>query len=1031
MGAVGATTALFLVWSLLGLAALTALRANLAELRVALTAPILGTAVAVTPLFALSVLGVSMRHAAPPTFGVLALGSIGVLAWRRPRIPLAVLPAVGAAVLELVLLGRPMLSFGFDWIANANGDMAFYVLAATHLSSSGIQTPADVVALAHNHGFSNAAQALHLKGLRPGAQILLAGLTAVSGQPPVLLYMATILSIAMAGVCATGALAMQAARGRWAAPIAAGLIAISPLAGYGILQELLPQNWGLGLAAGLFAWLMRREVHVARRVMVTDVVVISILATALYIAASEVAASLAGGYVIYLLVLLRRRELSVRALIRVWGPALLLIAALSNTFLPRAIRYLWGILFLVGSIRSFSQATHFAYALVPSALPGAVGLRSLFAPPAHNTSVYIAIAAVLLVIVAVISVTSAVRGGAAACVLVNMFALAALLARADNDFGMFKLYMYAQPFLAVTVAVFLTRQRRRSTAVVAGCLVAAVAVVQIAVLNGYVDNSRNPIDLRNASAPDLLPRFRELVSDRRDARPLMPVTDNFPLTMLEGATAGDHHRLYFVSRNTFDMPWPTRTFVLRNAFRATFRENRDASRLLTRSQCVLALPSGSQVPFNRRVLPEGTSDIVKTPCARARNLLVFIPSSRGQPATLPQNATAVSFWQLEQDPSFRGHTFSGFGRYALFQILGASPKVRVVFTLTTSPAQRNRHLQLLPPAAVVGAGRARFPILGSGSARVVSPPIRPRVIAGRPYIVLDAGRIAELPPVPRPGLSGLWGRNLALDPRHLTAYVRDVSIISGNAFAKLRAPRAVGHIPADLSNPSLEYSGLYEDGWVGRRCYVVLRGGPQDYLAIRAEVPAGLNGQRVTVYVNGRPTAVADAAPGVLSLNVPIPASRSNRDVELRWRLTRKLTAPDQRVAAARLTYIGLPQLPHDVRFPLAPSKDALVSGGVFSDGWIERTSYIVMRGGPPARLVLRAQVPPGVPRQALRVLVNGRSILHRRVGAGPLHLDETLPPSRNERKIVLQWAGVIRLQAPDTRVAAARLEHLALLPRH
>ena len=53
----------------------------------------------------------------------------------------------------------------------------------------------------------------------------------------------------MSAVCGTAALAMQASRKWWVATVAAVLLALSPFASYGVLQELLPQVWGLGLAA--------------------------------------------------------------------------------------------------------------------------------------------------------------------------------------------------------------------------------------------------------------------------------------------------------------------------------------------------------------------------------------------------------------------------------------------------------------------------------------------------------------------------------------------------------------------------------------------------------------------------------------------------------------------------------------------------------------------------------------------------------------------------------------------------------------
>ena len=184
MPAVLFTLTLFLAWSVIGVAALIVLRADLSDLRVILSAPIVGTAIAVLPLVVLSVAGLPLETAGPPVALVLGAFSFVVLAVRRSRLPLAVAPVVGFAFLDLVLIGRPMFHFGFDWIAGANGDMGFYVLAATQLLHHGLLSPIDTHALASDRNFSTYAQTLQLAGIRPGAQILVSGVSATAGRSP-------------------------------------------------------------------------------------------------------------------------------------------------------------------------------------------------------------------------------------------------------------------------------------------------------------------------------------------------------------------------------------------------------------------------------------------------------------------------------------------------------------------------------------------------------------------------------------------------------------------------------------------------------------------------------------------------------------------------------------------------------------------------------------------------------------------------------------------------------------------------------
>ena len=132
------TLATFVAWWAIGLALLAALRIDTRSPAAALSAPILGTAVTVLVFFTLSYAGLPMQAAALPVTAVLLAGSVAVLAMRRPGLPRAVAPIVALCLLNLLLVGRPMLRFGFRWLANANGDMAYYALSATQLVHHGL-----------------------------------------------------------------------------------------------------------------------------------------------------------------------------------------------------------------------------------------------------------------------------------------------------------------------------------------------------------------------------------------------------------------------------------------------------------------------------------------------------------------------------------------------------------------------------------------------------------------------------------------------------------------------------------------------------------------------------------------------------------------------------------------------------------------------------------------------------------------------------------------------------------------------------
>ena len=167
------------------------------------------------------------------------------------------------------------------------------------------------------------------------------------------------------------------------------------------------------------------------------------------------------------------------------------------------------------------------------------------------------------------------------------------------------------------------------------------------------------------------------------------------------------------------------------------------------------------------------------------------------------------------------------------------------------------------------------------------------------------GESGQLQLVRRPGLTGLWGKSVAVDVRYLTSYVRDISLITSDAYSRLRAPRAIRNFPADLGNPDLEYSGIYEDGWVAGDSYAMLAGGRAGDLVVRASALPQKD-QHLTVLVDGRTVASRSVAPGELVVRVPVPRTASRRRIELRWAKTLQLGPADRRKAAALLEFVGV-----------------------------------------------------------------------------------------------------------------------------
>ncbi len=911
MIAVLLTLALFAFWWLVGLGVYALLRVDTSSLRIALTAPALGAATSILGLFILSHAGVGLDRVAAPLAIALAAASSAVIAWRRLRLPWGVVPVVGVCVGGLLLAAWPMLTFGLNWIANANDDMANYVLSATDLRRHGLPDQPDAGAIAQDRDYPSLLGVLHASGALPGPNLALAAFASVLARPAYQTFMPFISALHLCTISATASLALQATRRTAAAIVAAVLLAVSPLATFGVVQQLLGQVAGLGLAAALFAVLARPELHRGRRRPAGELAAVSILATALFVVYVELAAIVACAYAAYVLVLALRSELSLRAVAWLWLVPLATVALVLNKYAITELRFVGSQtqVGVGGTTQGFLQGPPaFGFSMVPSALTGIVGFHPLPVPP--NTrfiGTEIVLGALLLVGALVVSVLYALRGVAAAVVVVSFAVFAIFLGAKSSDYGLFKLYMYVQPFLAATVAVFLVQIRRPVLVAAAAVGLLLLLPVETSAQRTYVRASRSPLALRHASEVDLLPAFRRVA--RAADRPVVSVTENPTLGKLEAVDVSDGRFLlltqnlfavYMDPRLTARNGWRQRSFRVFGPHRERrdrFWESTHATAALAAARCVAVLPSGTQTVVNRRSLPEGMVDLSFQSCPPPQNTLVFVSSALGQGYYDFRRRKDVAFYPVEPDVFFPPRTMSSFGRYALFRVLRPSSNLRVALELSRTFIHDGSNL--LPAAAIDGRKRFSLSVAGRGSARVFSPPVQPQQVAGQEYFFLDLGAPGHLLPIPRRGVERLWGKSVPLDPRYVTAFVRNISLVTEAQYSRMRRPTSLIGFPASLGNPNLEYSGIYEDGWVAEHSYAVLRGGSRGKLVLRALMPAAPAGDRLRVTVNGHTVAERAVKAGELTLVARIPASSGPRRIDLHWDRSQRLPAPDDRPVAA------------------------------------------------------------------------------------------------------------------------------------
>jgi hypothetical protein len=402
----------------------------------------------------------------------------------------------------------------------------------------------------------------------------------------------------------------------------------------------------------------------------------------------------------------------------------------------------------------------------------------------------------------------------------------------------------------------------------------------------------------------------------------------------------------------------------------------------------------------------------------------------------------VSLFQTEKDPLVPGGSIAGMGRRILLQVLNPSPRGHLVLSVTDTLKGDGENR--LPPASIIAADRVGLPIIGRGSARVFSPPVDTLEIAGRSFLGIDMGVDGVRFPDHRTGVMTLFGTDVVLDRRLLTAFARDVSFISDAELATITPPSVVQRFPADLLDPDLEYSGMYEDGWISEASFFGLAA-PAEHstVVVRGTIPLiddPAFQTELTLLVDGQEVRRQRLGVGAFELHAPAPDGPGRRRVELRFSAFQRLPGMDRRPAAAHVESIGLEAAP--AASPVGPNaaragsilslpadlgRPDLVTAGVSADGWVEGgSSFEIFHDGTPAEVVVRGLVPlvndPDFT-TTLDVLIDGRRAGGLSLGPGDFELRAPVPAGPDRRRIELRFSATQTLPAPDGRQVGASIE--------
>ena len=96
------------------------------------------------------------------------------------------------------------------------------------------------------------------------------------------------------------------------------------------------------------------------------------------------------------------------------------------------------------------------------------------------------------------------------------------------------------------------------------------------------------------------------------------------------------------------------------------------------------------------------------------------------------------------------------------------------------------------------------------------PPVKPLIIGKETYILLDLGEDARQLQRPRTGAMGLYGSDYSVDYRVVTAFARRITVVDAAHCDCEAAPSGIIDLKTALTDPTLQYSGIYEDSWIGQ-----------------------------------------------------------------------------------------------------------------------------------------------------------------------------------------------------------------------
>ncbi|MDX2187147.1 MAG: hypothetical protein SFV32_09455 [Opitutaceae bacterium] len=978
---------LFLFLVALGQAVISLFKPRLGILWSWFISPAVGVALLVVILTRLNVNGIPVADAGPWLTAGLALFIAVMFIWRRPVLPWRKLaPFILVVCGYLLYTGWPMLRFGFNWISYGNDDMANYCLAADRFLQHGyydlpLQTELEGSNYAQHYWFMHA-----LQQIRPGSELMLAWVASLTRMHPHEIFMPTILMLSMMQIFALGAVGLFRGRNRRVVFIAFVIFAMSPLFGLGTLYQLIAQVGGIGILLAISSLVLTTARLTWRKLGVA-----ALLSACLGILYPEVAPFVA---LSILLVGLRFRwskkggfnEYAVW-IIGVAAFTFLLIASNTYQFINTLVMQSTGSAGL-GAMAEINDQSGglvlFPWTLVPSFIPMLVGLHPFGVVGIDPfISFQIIVGSVVLGYIIYRSFRNLISEEPVGYLAAVMFPLALYLFFKGQDFGLFKLAMFAQPVITLVLAqgfaalVYGRWQKKgrillgvylvctipshvyysyASLGTYGGGLTEVVGASELGVeFNLPKDLSYGGIhsDISNVVSAKLLAQYTQGVDTRFLSRSYMDNIANIAVLKFlrePNPDLGPQARLVEkLALFRFMLPdelmkGDVPDYRVMSIQKLDNNWTETSSRHLNYNDRLFVAVRTDLDHFNKMNPGEGwtVENMYQYKLeSQLKDRLVFTHSELS-PHYYSAARFKAAFFQREPEPITEGDVyFHGTGRYTTFQIINPSPNLRMVIDFSRT-SLGDKRAKLPGNAVVVGDQDYPIPFVGSGSARVFTGIIKPEYYENQPYVTVDFGEQPGTIDKEKTGLMRLYGQKFYLDDRRLVGFTRDISVMTDEQYRSLKRPTRIGDFPADLARyPGLEYSGLFEDGWVAEESFFKL--GPSkagQVLTLDIEIPDSpgnrTDGVDLTLSINDKPTETVLLKSGRFTLTRMIKEAADITSVSLKFSTARLYGKKDTRKVSAFLHNLSIEEVSDFAAFRRMTNAagENLAFVGIDEDGW-------------------------------------------------------------------------------------------------